>query len=281
MATVSQPMTFDWGDATNAASYIIQIDNSSNLTNPLTLSQTVSVSQATIGGLPVQQLFWRVRGVNSAGASGPFSSSRRFTVQSALSAPSLSAVALNPTSVVGGTGATGTVTLTITAGTDGLVVSLSSSNATVASVPASVTVASGATTAQFAVATISVSSSTTATITGTGGGTTRSATLTIHPQSSGSLPAPSLLSPANDARFNPGQAITFDWSDVAGASTYTIQIDNAQSFSAPLTVNQTPSGSQFTTSTLPATRMWWRVRANDSSGTPGAWSSVRRVEVKN
>jgi hypothetical protein len=27
--------------------------------------------------------------------------------------------------------------------------------------------------------------------------------------------------------------------------------------------------------------MWWRVRANNASGTPGAWSSVRRFEVKN
>jgi hypothetical protein len=38
--------------------------------------------------------------------------------------------------------------------------------------------------------------------------------------------------------------------------------------------------SQFRTSTLPTTRMWWRVRANDGSGAPGAWSAVRRVEVK-
>jgi hypothetical protein len=26
--------------------------------------------------------------------------------------------------------------------------------------------------------------------------------------------------------------------------------------------------------------MWWRVRANDGSGAPGAWSAVRRFEVK-
>jgi hypothetical protein len=26
--------------------------------------------------------------------------------------------------------------------------------------------------------------------------------------------------------------------------------------------------------------MWWRVRANDASGNPGAWSAVRRFEVK-
>ena len=59
-------------------------------------------------------------------------------------------------------------------------------------------------------------------------------------------PAPSLLSPASDARFSPGQSITFDWSDVAGAASYTIQIDDSQSFSAPLSVTQTVAASQFT-----------------------------------
>jgi hypothetical protein len=89
-----------------------------------------------------------------------------------------------------------------------------------------------------------------------------------------------LLSPANDARFSPGQTIVFDWSDVSGASTYTIQIDDAETFSTPLTVSQTVAASQFTTSMLPTTRMWWRVRANDASGTAGTWSAVRRMEVK-
>ena len=150
-ATVTQPVTFDWNDVANAASYIIQIDNSSGFTAPLTLSQTVTVSQATVTGLPAQQLFWRVRGVNSAGAQDRSRAARSITVQAAPSAPSLSSVAVNPTSVVGGTGATGTVTLTTAAGSGGLVVNLSSSNAAVASVPASVTVAAGATTAQFPV----------------------------------------------------------------------------------------------------------------------------------
>jgi hypothetical protein len=27
--------------------------------------------------------------------------------------------------------------------------------------------------------------------------------------------------------------------------------------------------------------MWWRARANDASGSPGNWSSIRRFEVKN
>jgi hypothetical protein len=101
------------------------------------------------------------------------------------------------------------------------------------------------------------------------------------PPSGGGLAAPALVSPANDARFLPGSSITFDWSDVAGAASYTIQIDNSQTFGAPFTVDQTVGVSQFTTSTLPTARMWWRVRANDSGGAAGAWSAVRRFEIRN
>jgi hypothetical protein len=94
------------------------------------------------------------------------------------------------------------------------------------------------------------------------------------------LPAPSLISPGADARFSPGTSITFDWTDVSGAASYTIQIDDSDTFSAPLVVSQNTTVSQFTTSTLPTTRMWFRVRANSASGTPGNWSPARRFEVK-
>jgi hypothetical protein len=144
-----------------------------------------------------------------------------------------------------------------------------------------VTIASGSTSAQVAVATSTVSAVTTVTLTASGGGVSRTATLTVNPPAgSGPLPAPSLQSPSNDARFSPGQSITFDWSDVTGAASYTIQIDTSETFSAPFTVEQTVTISRFTTSSLPTTRMWWRVRANNGSGGPGAWSSARRVEVK-
>ena len=142
-ATVAQPITFDWSNVATAVTYIIEIDTSSGFTAPLTRSESVSVSQATISGLPAQELFWRVRGVNAAGAAGPFSSSRRVTPQAAPAAPSLSSVTTSPTTVVGGNGATGTVTLTSAAPSGGLLVNLSSSNAAVASVPGTVTVLSG------------------------------------------------------------------------------------------------------------------------------------------
>src|SRR5262249_17830760 len=164
-ASVAQPILFDWSDVANAATYLIQISTSNNFTT-LTTSQTVSVSQATIGGLPAQQLFWRVRAVNSAGVAGSFSASRRVTPQAAPPPPpvaSLSAVSLAPSSVVGGNSSQGTVTLTSGAPAGGAVVSLSSSNA-VATVPASVTVAAGATSATFTIATSTVTASTAPTI---------------------------------------------------------------------------------------------------------------------
>jgi len=381
-AKVAQPINFDWSDVSGATSYELQIDDSSNFTAPLTLSQTVNVSQATVTGLPAQRFFWRVRAFNSAGVAGPFSASRRFNAQAAAtttaslsavsvspstvvggttaqgtitltgaapsggaavtlsssnpsvvsvpasvtvaagtsSAPfgvntssvtantsititatyagitrtttltvtppsttttaSLSAVSVSPTSVVGGTTAQGTVTLTGAAPSGGAVVTLSSANTSVVSVPASVTVAAGNSSATFGVNTSAVTANTSVTITATFGGVSRTTTLTVTPASTTTLPAPSLLSPAADARFSPGTSITFDWTDVSGAASYTIQIDDSDTFSAPLVVNQNTTVSQFTTSTLPTIRMWFRVRANSASGTPGSWSAARRFEVK-
>jgi hypothetical protein len=284
-ARVAQPINFDWTDVSGATSYEIQIDDSNNFTAPLTLSQTVGVSQVTITGLPAQRLFWRVRAFNSAGVAGPFSASRRFTAQapSTTTTPaSLSAVSVSPSSVVGGNSAQGTITLTGGAPSGGAVVTLSSANTAVVSVPASVTVAAGASSATFSVNTSGVTANTSVTITATYGGVSRTTTLTVTPASTSTspLPAPSLISPAADARFLPGTSITFDWTDVSGAASYTIQIDNEESFATPQVVNVNTTVSQFTTSTLPTTRMWWRVRANSASGTPGSWSSIRRFEVK-
>ena len=72
---------------------------------------------------------------------------------------------LNPTSVTGGAGSTGTVTLSAAAPTGGAVVTLGSSNAAVAAVPASVTVAAGQTTATFSITTTAVATATPVTIT--------------------------------------------------------------------------------------------------------------------
>jgi hypothetical protein len=184
-ATPAQPVTFDWSDVANAASYEIQIDNTSTIASPFIASAVVTVSQATIGGLPAQRLWWRVRALNSAGGFGPFSVVRRFTPRVAPAAAALSAITVNPSSVVGGTGSTGTVTLSAAAPSGGAVVALTSSNTGVATVPGSVSVAAGATSATFAAATAAVSASTPVTITAAHNDLTRAATLTVNPQAQG------------------------------------------------------------------------------------------------
>src|SRR5207247_5049708 len=126
-ATPAQPVTFDWSDVANATSYEIQVDDSVTIAAPFTANQVVNVSQATIGGLPAQRLWWRVRAQNDAGVWGPFSAARRFTPQAAPAAASLLAVSVNPTSVVGPASSIGTVTLTAAAPTGGMVVTLTSS----------------------------------------------------------------------------------------------------------------------------------------------------------
>ena len=95
-------------------------------------------------------------------------------------------VSLNPTSVVGGNGSTGTVTLSSAAGAGGVTVSLASDNTAVATVPASVTVASGATAATFPVSTSNVPNSTTAEITAIYQSSSQ-ATLTVNPPSVASV----------------------------------------------------------------------------------------------
>jgi hypothetical protein len=181
-ARPAQPVAFDWTDVSAATSYRIQIDDSDTFSAPLVVDRTVTASQFTAPVLAARQHWWRVRGINSAGTAGPFSTVRRFTPQAATAPAALSALSVSPTSVVGGSGAQGTVTLTAAAPAGGFGVSLSSSS-TAATVPASVSVAQGATSATFAISTSAVTTSTPVTITASAAGVTRTATLTVTPPS--------------------------------------------------------------------------------------------------
>ena len=135
-----QPITFDWNDAASAVSYTIQIDDSSAFTAPLVRDQSVTTSIYATSDLATSTHFWRVRGVNSAGVAGAWSAVRSFTPQTAPPPSQLSTIDLNPATVVGGNASSGTVVMT-TSAPDGAVISLSSSNPAVASVPATTTAA--------------------------------------------------------------------------------------------------------------------------------------------
>jgi hypothetical protein len=97
----------------------------------------------------------------------------------------LSSITVSPTSVIGGNSSTGTVTLTGVAASN-VVMNLSSNNAS-ATVPPSVTVPQGATTASFSIGTTPVASSTAANISAAYNGVTKTAALTITPPALSSL----------------------------------------------------------------------------------------------
>jgi hypothetical protein len=184
----------------------------------------------------------------------------------------LSSLSLSPSSVVGGASSTGTVTLSGAAPGGGAAVSLSD-NSSATAVPASVTVSAGATSANFTVTTTSVTASTSATISAAFGGVTKTAALTVNPPAQPAPAAPTLVSPA--ASSTPAQPVAFDWTDVANAATYEIQIDNTSTISSPFVASATVTVSQATIGGLPAQQLWWRVRARNSAGVAGAFSATR------
>ena len=93
----------------------------------------------------------------------------------------LSSLTLNSTSVLGGTSCTGTVTLNTSAPSEGFPVTLTTSDPAVASVPATVLVAQGETSAQFTVTTTVVSTPTPVTVSASAGGAIRTAGIEVGP----------------------------------------------------------------------------------------------------
>lgn len=131
---------------------------------------SVSFTQRTVS--------WVQFTVNSA--TGQNIGLAEIAVLGSVAPTSLGTITVNPSVIAGGTGVTGTATLNGTAPSGGALVTLSSSNSSVASPPSSVTVPAGSTSANFPISTTAVSSSTGVAIIGTYNGT-QMATLTVNP----------------------------------------------------------------------------------------------------
>ncbi len=156
----------------------VSISLSSGNTAVATVPTSVAVTAgATSAQFPVTTSM--VTSVSSAAISASYagvSASQTLTVN-----PIQVSVSLSPTSVVGGNPSTGTVTLSGQAPANGLTVTLSSSNTTVATVPGNVIVAAGQTSATFTVTTTAVTSSTSVYITAAYGGLSNYAYMTVQP----------------------------------------------------------------------------------------------------
>jgi FG-GAP-like repeat len=163
-------------------------------------------------------------------------------------AGSLSTLTLNPSTVTGGTSATGTVTLSGSAPSAGAVVNLSSSNTGVATVPASVTVPGGNTSATFPVTTGPVGTVIPVTISGSYNGNTQSATLTVNPSTLASL----TLNPSSvtGGLGSSTGTVTLNVPAPAGGAQVTLSSSNTSAATVPASVT-VPGGS--TSATFPVT----------------------------
>src|SRR2546421_75442 len=160
--------------------------------------------------------------------------------------PTLSSIALNPTSVTGGSASTGTVTLSGPAPSGGAAVSLSSDNTTAATVPASVTVAYGATSATFTVSTSTVTASTPVTITASYSGGAKKAPPPLKPPGS---PTPSAIA-LNPASVTGGSAstgpVTLSGPAPGGGAAVSLSSDNTAAATVPASVTVAAGASSVT-----------------------------------
>lgn len=120
-----------------------------------------------------------VSGGTSAAISASYNGGVPKTATLTVTLPTTSSLTLSPSTVVGGSSVSGTVTLSGPAPSAGIVVMLTSSRPSQAAVPRSVTVAAGQWSSTFSVTTAPVTTDTTAWISGTYRGATKGATLTI------------------------------------------------------------------------------------------------------
>ena len=163
-----------------------------------------------------------------------------------LKAPTVTGLAFSPSSVIGGNLSTGTVTLSSPAPTGGFIVSLTSGNTAAGTVPATVTVVGGATTATFSFTSIPVQTATPVTVTATANSVSVTGTVTV------TAPTLSLftIAPANTVGGqNATGTITLTGAAPAGGYVITVASDNAAA--TPATTVTIPANATSGTFTIP------------------------------
>ena len=184
---------------------------------------------------------------------------------------SLTSVTVNPSSVIGGTSVTGTITLNGAAPTGGVSVSLSSNNAS-ATVPASVTVAAGSTTATFTVSTSAVTSSVSATLSASYNGASKTAALTITPSASVALSSVAVNPVSVTGGTSATGTVTLSGAAPTGGASVSLSSNNA-SATVPASVS-VAAGSTTATFTVSTSAVTSSVSATLGASYNGASKTI-------
>lgn len=171
-------------DVANGRVFFLSNDGGQNST--ATIQAYDSTTFLPVGALTIPNVIGAVGDLFRWGADGlafRTGGGQIFLIRTSLipnTQPTPASVTLAPAQIVGGGVTAGIVTLSAPASSGGVAVWLSSSNPDVASLPASLTVAAGQTSATFTVATRPVTSKTSITVSAVSGGTSASAILTVQ-----------------------------------------------------------------------------------------------------
>lgn len=243
-AAVSATVTLTAPAPSGGAVVSLTSNNTSAAIVPATLTVPAGVTTATTSSIATSTVSSTSTALISATYNGVTrSATLTVTGTAPPSSATLDTVSVGPSSVQGGSTASTTVTLTASAPPGGAVVSFSSSNTAVATVPATLTVPEGVNSrvvVQF-VSTSPVTATTTAVISGTYNGITRTATLTVTapppPQPGGALESIT-LSPSTVQTGTTGSSATLTFTALTptGGATVSLASSNTSIATVPATV---------------------------------------------
>lgn len=213
-----------------------------------TVPEGETTTTFTVTSHPVASPDWAAISANAGGVT-------QTTVLWVLPAGvTIDSLTLNPTLVASGETSEGTVKLTGPAPDGGASVALSSSNTERATVPPSVTVPAGATTATFTVTAGTVASNVSVTISAAYGGVTRSASLTVAPPPPGEGQLASLTISPDQVVGGESSQGTVTLGAAAGSDTQvTLTSTDVSVATVPssVTVPAGATSATFTITTLP------------------------------
>lgn len=163
----------------------------------------------------------------------------------------------------------------------GWVLSVSTSNSAVVTVPATKAVPAGAYNVYIPFTTTTVASTISVSFSVSLGGQTKSTSISVFPLHA-TFPAPQLQSPSSGTQLRNRTIGTFTSNSNANAYLYQLQMSTNTSFS-PITTEldiqlETPLWRQSAFNS--AGIHYWRMRFVDGSGNGGPWSAVRNFDVE-
>jgi hypothetical protein len=156
-------------------------------------------------------------------------------------AATLASVAANPSAVTGGSASTGSVSLTASAPAGGAAVALSS-NIGAVTVPASVSVPQGSTSATFVISTTPVASPVVGTVSAAYGGTTQGTSITVNPPPATTVASLALSPTSVVGGSSASGVITLSASAPSGGATISLASSNVAAATVPSSV-VVPQGS--------------------------------------